>query len=52
MNVEHVDVFDLDVQVEPAPVAEEAAGAVVTDALQCVQSVLIYCFTIQGNCGN
>ena len=23
-----------------------------TNALACVQSVLIYCFTISGNCGN
>ncbi len=27
-------------------------GDVNTNALLCVQSVLIYCFTINGNCGN
>ena len=27
-------------------------GFVNTNALLCVQSVLIYCFTISGNCGN
>jgi mersacidin/lichenicidin family type 2 lantibiotic len=29
-----------------------AKGYVNTNALLCVQSVLIYCFTISGNCGN
>ncbi len=29
-----------------------ASGFVNTNALLCVQSVLIYCFTINGNCGN
>ena len=29
-----------------------ASGFVNTNALLCVQSVLIYCFTISGNCGN
>ena len=29
-----------------------ATGFVNTNALACVQSVLIYCFTINGNCGN
>jgi mersacidin/lichenicidin family type 2 lantibiotic len=29
-----------------------AQGFVNTNALACVQSVLIYCFTINGNCGN
>ena len=28
------------------------SGYVNTNALACVQSVLIYCFTINGNCGN
>ncbi|GHO92773.1 hypothetical protein KSF_028210 [Reticulibacter mediterranei] len=27
-------------------------GFVNTNALLCLQSVLIYCFTISGNCGN
>jgi mersacidin/lichenicidin family type 2 lantibiotic len=29
-----------------------AAGYVNTNALACVQSVLVYCITINGNCGN
>jgi hypothetical protein len=29
-----------------------AGGNVNTNALICLQSVLLYCFTINGNCGN
>ncbi|WP_220210053.1 mersacidin/lichenicidin family type 2 lantibiotic [Reticulibacter mediterranei] len=41
-----------DAELEGVHGAGDGKGYVNTNALACVQSVLIYCFTINGNCGN
>ena len=41
-----------DADLESIHGAHHSGGYVNTNALACVQSVLVYCFTISGNCGN